>query len=223
MLEVGPCYIAFRDSEMCIGAEFRVSSEEYKKVTASGRTGVREVCTTKAGSRATLTKIRRNFNISRRWERAECNPLDKRVPPPWCLLTNRGHRFRAELRRMRMGAMSTNEEEASIAEELERIVSLCYIRSREGTGARRTCSSQERQRRGERERWSCWIVSKKFRRALSPKQIAWVHRTERANGRRFRSLVFAIIAVTERRSDRTGAQPTGSIIPFRRRHFSVVS
>jgi len=119
--------------------------------------------------------------------------------------------------------MSTNEEEASIAEELERIVSLCYIRSREGTGARRTCSSQERQRRGERERWSCWIVSKKFRRALSPKQIAWVHRTERANGRRFRSLVFAIIAVTERRSDRTGAQPTGSIIPFRRRHFSVVS
>jgi len=66
MLEAGPCYIAFRDSEMCIEAEFRVSSEEYKKVTASGRTGVREVCTTKAGSRATLTKIRRNFNISRR-------------------------------------------------------------------------------------------------------------------------------------------------------------
>lgn len=46
-----------------------------------------------------------------------------------------------------------------------------------------------------------WIASKKFRRALSPKQIARVRRTQ--NERRFRSLVFAIIAVTARASRST--------------------
>lgn len=204
MLEAGPCYIAFRDSEMCIGAEYPLRSTKKSRLRAVA--GVREVCTTKAGSRATPTKIRRNFNISRRRERAECNPLDKRVPPPWCLLTNRGHRFRAELRKTRMG--DVDEEEASIAEELERIVSLCYVR--EGTGARRTYSSQERQRE---EKENDGVAGSSPRSFIvlcrQNKLLGFVAQNER----HFRSLVFAIIAVTVHR---------GQIVPGRDRPVQLL-
>lgn len=80
------------------------------------------------------TEIRRNFNISWRG----CNPLDKRVPAPWCLLTNRGHRF-----------------------------------SRRGFRTKQADVEEEKiQRSISRERGRIWIESKRFRRALSPKQIA---------------------------------------------------
>lgn len=75
--------------------------------------------------------------------------------------------------------------------------------------------------RGERERWSCWIFSKKFHRALSPKQIARVRRTERT------SLSFPRFRHNcgdrAPRSDRTGARPTGPTTLFRRRHGRVVA
>lgn len=140
-------------------------SRGCKKVSASGnRADVREVCTTKAA------KIRRNFNISRRRERAECNPLDKRLPPPWCPLTNRGHRFRAELRRQGRPCRLLEERRVS----------------RTSNGTSRYAREKNRRKpstsKREKNDGACWMRSKKFCRALSPKQIARLRRT----GRRLR-------------------------------------
>lgn len=100
------------------------------------KTGASSRCTTPR-----TTEIRRNFNIPwRAGNRAGCNPLDKRLPAPWCLLTNRGHRSRA--------ARLSNET----------------------SGRGRKDAEYFAFRRGGTE--ICWIESKQFRRALSPKQIA---------------------------------------------------
>lgn len=152
-------------------------SRGYKKASGN-RADVREVCTTKAVRAPRSTKIRRNFNISRRRERAECNPLDKRLPPPWCPLTNRGHRFRAELRRQGR-TVSTVGRETSIA-DLERNVSLC-------TRERRIGESRQRGEEGENEKLAGW----------DPRSFAALCRQNKLLGLVAQDVVFAIIAGRE--------------------------
>lgn len=143
---------------MCIRAEY--SSRGTKKSWLRAAVQACEKYVQRRRVRAPRsTKIRWNFNISRRRERAECNPLDKRVPPPWCLLTNRGHRFRAKLCR-RGRAMSTRRKRVSQSlNESSRYVTHAKERAKEKEGMRFS-------RETERKRPSCWIVSKKFCHAL---------------------------------------------------------
>lgn len=144
-------------------------SRGCKKVSASGnRADVREVCTTKAA------KIRRNFNISRRRERAECNPLDKRLPPPWCPLTNRGHRFRAELRRQGRPCRLLEERRVSRTSN----GTSCYAREKN----RRKPSTSKRERTTELAGWD-------------PRSFAALCRQNKLLGFVAQDVVFAIIAV----------------------------
>jgi len=143
-----------------------------QKSLGFGRPCRRAKSTYNEGGFARSTKIRWNFNISRRRERAECNPLDKRVPPPWCLLTNRGHRFRAKLCR-RGRTMSTRRKRVSQSlNESSRYVTHAKERTKEKGHA---LFERDREKRP-----SCWIVSKKFC-FVSPKQIVRVRCAERTS------------------------------------------
>ena len=90
------------------GAYTRNTREEYKRDGGVLR------CTTPPRT----TEIRRNFNIPwRAGNGAGCNPLDKRLPAPWCLLTNRGHRSRG-------GARGFRTKRADEKEKMRRIFRL---------------------------------------------------------------------------------------------------
>lgn len=107
-----------------------------------------------------------------------------------------------------------DEEEPSIAEPERIVPSLCCTRRNGAREEERAPPKRDGER--ERERRGCWIVSKKFRRALSPKQIARVRRTERT------SLSFP--RFRRNCDDRApGCVRTGPTAPSRRCHGRVVA